>query len=134
MTMTLTASSRVVGRLRDGAYLALAEAAQTIDAVARERERDIDSMQAAGERLRQAWQLLDALGWSAATETPATRVELPLPEHGPATLAALDTIIPLMAGWCDELNATDPTRPERVDELELLRDFRAQAMQAVRDL
>jgi hypothetical protein len=127
---SLTIPPQAIPRLRAGACLVLAWAAQEIDARVSERQRDLDAIRDAGEQLRHTWCLLDGIGWTAEGDA-GTTIELPVLEHGPATLAALDAIVPLMGEWFGELYSAGASRPERANELRRLHQL---VRQAVRDL
>jgi hypothetical protein len=74
--------------------------------------------------------LLDAIGWNDEQDTGAI-TELTIIQHGATLLAAIEDILPLMAGWLDELDPADERRAERADESRLLRQLHAQVRRAV---
>ncbi|HSZ05170.1 MAG TPA: hypothetical protein VK778_08205, partial [Solirubrobacteraceae bacterium] len=76
------------------------------------------------------WGLLGRLGWSAEKDTGEV-IELGIAEHGVALHAAVETMIPLLAEWLDELDPADASRPDRADELRLLRQLAVPARRAI---
>ncbi|HSZ03849.1 MAG TPA: hypothetical protein VK778_01465, partial [Solirubrobacteraceae bacterium] len=59
------------------------------------------------------WGLLGRLGWSAEKDTGEV-IELGIAEHGVALHAAVETMIPLLAEWLDDLDPpirANPTAP-----------------------
>lgn len=71
--------------------------------------------------LDHAWALLGRLGWTGDQDT-GEAIEL-APEHSTALHAALETMVPLLAEWLDELDPDDASRPHRAEELRLIRQF-----------
>ena len=82
--------------------------------------------------LERAWALLARVGWSADKDTQQA-IELGVAEHGVALHAAIETMIPLLAEWLDGLDPADASRPDRTDELHLLRQFAQRARRAITD-
>jgi hypothetical protein len=113
-------------RVREGTYGLLAAASEDIDQSAR---ACVEPEPTSHPKLEAAWGLLDTIGWSDKQDTGAT-IELPLP-HGVTLLAAIEDILPLMAGWLNELDPADERRTERADELRLLRQLQVQVRSAV---
>jgi len=124
---TLMIPPTLLVRVREGAYGLVAAASEDIDQSAR---ACVEPEPESRPKLEAAWGLLDAIGWSDEQDTEAI-IELPLIEHGATLLAAVEDILPLMAGWLDELDPADERRAERADELRLLRQLHAQVRRAV---
>jgi hypothetical protein len=83
-----------------------------------------------GPDLERAWTLLVRLGWTDGSDT-GNAIELHTAEHGVAVHASIETMIPLLTEWLDELDPSDANRPDRADELELLRQFALRVRQAI---
>jgi len=124
---TLMIPPTLLVRVREGAYGLVAAASEDFDQSAR---ACVEPEPESRPKLEAAWGLLDAIGWSDEQDTEAI-IELPLIEHGATLLAAVEDILPLMAGWLDELDPADERRAERADELRLLRQLHAQVRRAV---
>jgi hypothetical protein len=45
------------------------------------------------------------------------------PEHSTALHAAIETMVPLLAKWLDELDPDDASRPDRAEELRPIRQL-----------
>ncbi len=117
----------LAGRVREGAYGLLALAGE---AIARSAHSHTKPEPMSRPELEHAWTLLARLGWSAGTDT-GEAIELRIAEHGVAVHAAAETMIPLLSEWLGDLDPTDATRPDRADELRLLRQFVLRARQAI---
>jgi hypothetical protein len=65
------------------------------------------------------------LGWRASDHS-GEGIELGISEHGATLHAAVETMLPLLAKWFDELDPADSGRPDRADELRRLRQFAVQ--------
>jgi len=124
---TLMIPPTLLVRVREGAYGLVGAASEDIEQSAR---ACVELEPASRPKLDAAWGLLNAIGWSDEQDTGAI-IELPLIEHGTTLLAAIEDILPLMAGWLDELDPADARRAERADELRLLRQLHAQVRRAV---
>jgi hypothetical protein len=74
------------------------------------------------ERLRGVWGLLDVIGWSDEDDHGEATVDLD--EHSAALLAALDEILPMLAGWLAEMADDDPDKPSREAEYRLVAQFK----------
>ena len=123
----LSVPAAVIGRLREGTHLQLAEGAETIQRVASAWDKDDPP---AGERalMERAWALIDVLGWSG--DVPES-IDVDVREHGVALRAAIDNIVTNLTEVIADLPEDDPGRAERVEELQALREFDGTALRAI---
>ncbi len=117
----------LVGRVREGAFGLLAV---TAEAIVRSAHANTKPEPMNRPDLERAWALLVRLGWTADNDRREA-IELSIAEHGVAVHAAIETMIPLLTEWLDGLDLTDTARPDRADELELLRQFALRVRQAI---
>jgi hypothetical protein len=124
---TLMIPPTLLVRVREGAYGLVGTASEDIEQSAR---ACVEPEPKSRPKLEAAWGLLDAIGWNDEQDTGAI-TELTIIQHGATLLAAIEDILPLMAGWLDELDPADERRAERADESRLLRQLHAQVRRAV---
>jgi hypothetical protein len=118
MPRTLTIPPNLVPRVREGTYGLLAVAAGAIEQSAQAHEQPEAISLTHQEH---ALALLARLGWSSNQDSEQA-IELAR-EHRASLHAAVEAMIPLLAGWLDELDPDDASRPRRAEELRLIRQF-----------
>lgn len=98
----------------------VASICETADDAAGDPDREVDpsTYREIRRRLERAWSLVDVIGWTARENSAAVRVDVS--RHGEALLAAIETMLPMMAVWVRELDHDDPCRRERAEELRAL--------------
>jgi hypothetical protein len=107
----------VTPRLREGAQSA-------IRSLGCELEDAADTPPAFGElydQLRSIWGLLDVIGWS--DENDGGEIKIDLRKHSAALVAALDSILPMLAEWTGEMADDDEEKPLRQYEYLRMRQF-----------
>lgn len=119
-TPTLTVLSALVPLLREGAGAVSRDIAEAIDTG--------DDLTGCRDRLTGVCDLLDEIGWS--DEDPTVDTQLVVGEHGSTLTAVVDLMLGVLAHQAGDLADDDPAKPEREDELRLLRQFDAQLRQA----
>jgi len=124
---TLTVTAAVVPRLREGAQAQLAEGASTIKAAAEAYTKDEPPLEARA-RTDRAWALIDVLGW--AGDVPES-IDVDVSEQGLALGDAINAAVHGLTDVIAELAADDPVRPERMEELQALREFEGAALRAI---
>jgi hypothetical protein len=97
----------LLGRVREGAYGLLAAAGEALvrSALVHAQPEPI-----ARPQLERAWALIVQLGWTPGKDTGAT--ELGIAEHGATVHAAIETMLPFLTAWFNELEPADTRRPE----------------------
>lgn len=120
-----TISETLLPRVREGLYSRVASICETADHAAGDPDREIDpsAYREIRRRLEGAWSLLDVVGWTARENSAAVRVDVE--RHGATLLAAIETMLPMMAVWLRELEHDDPCRRDRVEELRALEQLGA---------
>jgi hypothetical protein len=118
MTKTLTVPPNLVPRVREGPYGLLAVAAQAIEQSAHAHRRP---ERLSRINLEHAWALLGRLGWTSGQDTEEV-IELAR-EHSTTLHAAVETMVPLLAERLNDLDPDNASRPDRVEELRLIRQF-----------
>src|ERR1700677_2983073 len=116
MAETLTVPPNLVGRVREGTYGLLAAEAIVRSAHAHEQPEPMSHT-----NLEHASALPGRLGWTGDQDS-GEAIER-APEHSTALHAAIETMVPLLAGWLDDLDLADARRPDRAEELRLVRQF-----------
>lgn len=124
---TVTIPAAVVPRLREGTQQQLALAAEQIRVEVEAYEKDVAPLEVRAEMDR-AWALLDVLGW--AGDVPET-ISVELPEHAVMLRAAVESMVASLAEVIAELPEDDPTRAERIEELQALREFEGALLRAI---
>jgi hypothetical protein len=120
MTKPLTVPANLVPRVREGTYGLLAAAAEAILGPAQVHEQPEPTSRT---DLEHALAVLDRLGWTSHQDT-GQAVELD-PEHRTVLHAAIEVQLPLLAQWLGDLDPDDASRPDRAEELRLIRQFAA---------
>lgn len=118
MAKALTAPPDLVGCVHEGSYGLLAAAAEAIVVSAHPHEPCTPMSR---RKLEHAWALLGGLGWTS-NEDNEEAIEL-APEQSTTLRAAIETMVPLPAKWLGERDPDDASRPDRADELRLVRQF-----------
>lgn len=120
MSDTTTISETLLPRVREGLCTLIANIFETADAAAGDPAREVEPSiyREIRRRLEGAWSLLDVVGWTAPESSAAARVDVE--QHRGALLAAIETMLPMMAVWLRELEHDDPCRRDRADELRAL--------------
>ena len=121
MSETTTISETLLPRVREGLYTLVANICEKADHAAGDPDREVEpaTYREIRCRLEGAWSLLDVVGWTARENSAAVRVGVS--QHGEALLAAIETMLPMMAVWVSELKHDDPCRRERYEELRALK-------------
>jgi BMFP domain-containing protein YqiC len=121
MSQTTTIPELLLPRVREGLYALVASICETADHAAGDPDRELDSStyREIRRRLEGAWSLLDVVGWTARENFDAVRVDVE--QHREALLAAIETMVPMMAVWLRELEHDDPCRWQRSGELRALK-------------
>jgi hypothetical protein len=118
MAKTLTVPPGLVRRVREGTYGLLAVAAEAIERSAYANEQPEPTGRT---NLEHALAMLDRLGWTSEQDTDQA-IELD-PEHSTALHTAIEAHVPHLAEWLAELDPDDASRPDRAEELRLIRRF-----------
>jgi hypothetical protein len=118
MAKPLTVPPNLVPRVREGTYGLLVVAAEAIVDSAHVHEPPEPTSRAG---LEHALTMLDRLGWTSDQDT-GQAIELD-PEHRTALHAAIEVQLPLLAQWLGDLDPDDRSRPDRAEELRLIRQF-----------
>jgi hypothetical protein len=121
MSETTTISETLLPRVREGLYTLIASICEAADAAAGDPAREVEpsTYREIRRRLEGAWSLLDVVGWTARENSAAVRVDVE--QHREALLAAIETMLPMVAVWASELKHDDPCRRERFEELRALK-------------
>jgi DNA-binding NarL/FixJ family response regulator len=122
MDKTLTVPPNLISRVREATYGLLADAAAAIEGSAHANEQPEPTTRTS---LEHAFAMLDQLRWTIGQDAQGEAIDL-ASSHSQALHAAIEAQVPLLAGWLDELDADDPTRLGRAEELRLLRQFALQ--------
>jgi hypothetical protein len=115
---TLTIPPSLVPQVREGAVELAKDVAEAID--------QGDDPRGCAERLTAVARLLDATD----DKNTGAIVELDIAEHGETLRRALVVMLPLLENWINEVKADDPSKPERENELRLMRQLVAQVTHA----
>ncbi len=118
MAKALTIPPNLVGRVREGTYGVLAVAAEAIVQSAHAHEQPEPTSRT---NQKHAEAMLDRLGWISGQD-PQQAIELE-PEHRQTLYAAIEAQLPLLAEWLGDLVPDDTSRPDRAEELRLIRQF-----------
>jgi hypothetical protein len=116
---TIVVPGTVIPRLREGAYLQLAHAAEAIKAACEYYEKD-DPPLAARRASDETWALFDRLGWTGAVPE---KVELDVREHRAALSSAIESMNASLTEIIADHAVDDATKAERTEEHAALRDF-----------
>ena len=97
-------------------------------ALARDVAQAIDN----GEDLRDSARQLQAIAalQDALGEDTDAMLMLDVAEQGDMLRCAVEVMVPMLAGWLGEMDAADPRRSEREDELRLMRQLAPQLSRA----
>jgi hypothetical protein len=116
MAKPLTVPPNLVPRVRECTYglLAVAAAATVRSTYANEQPEPTSRT-----NLEHALVILDRLGWTSDQGTKQA-IELD-PGHSTALYAAIEAEVPLLAEWLGDLDPDDTSRPDRAEELRLIR-------------
>jgi hypothetical protein len=115
---TLIVPASLVPQVREGAVELAKDVAEAID--------QGDDPRGCAERLTAVARLLDAID---GKDTGAM-VELDIAEHGETLRSAVAVMLPLLENWTNEVKADDPRKPDRENELRLMRQLAAQVIHA----
>jgi hypothetical protein len=118
MAKTLIVPPNLVVRVREGTYGLLAAAAEATVGPAHVHEQPEPTSRAG---LEHALAMLDRLGWTSDQDT-GRAIALD-PGHRTALHAAIEVQLPLLAQWLGDLDPDDRSRPDRAEELRLIRQF-----------
>jgi hypothetical protein len=111
---TLMIPPSLIPQVREGAVELAKDVAEAID--------QRDDLRGCAQRLTAVVRLLDALGG----DDTGAMVELDIAEHGERLRRAVALMLPLLDNWTNEMKADDSRKPEREDELRLIRQLHVQ--------
>ena len=126
MSSTLMIPPVVVPRVREGAVALLTQLGEELSDATWYPEQ----CEPLYEQVQEQWALLDAIGWSDEDDT-GEMVEADVASIGKPLKRAVDEMAPSLAQWLGEMDADDPERPARADELRLVQQFQTQVRAVV---
>jgi hypothetical protein len=131
MSSTLMIPPTVQTRLREGLFVRLGDLGIAHSTFARVHNREHEAIAETRRQLEGVWRLLDKIGWIDGDDAQMLTLSVAT-EEGAMVLAVMDFMVSLLAEWLDEMDPADPRKPERADELRVMRLFVGHTRHTVR--